>query len=272
MQPKVPFLEELLTSDPETDKLDNRHQLARWVTHRENMPAARAAVNRVWALMFGKPLSDPVDDIPLFGPFPAGLDRLAHDFAEHGGDMQRLIRIISTLQVYRLDSRADFEVTTEHEAAWAVFPLIRLRPEQVAGSIVQACRLATIDRESSFVFQLQAFGDKSDFIKRYGDTGEDEFDQDAVTITQRLLSMNGKLVRERTEENPVVNASSHIAMYAKDQKQAIDIAYLSILNRVPTPEEVEGLMTMSEEAGSQRRFTEDLYWMLLNSSEFMWNH
>lgn len=274
VEPIVPFLPELLDADSEgeTKDLPRRQQLARWVTHPENMPAARAAVNRVWALMFGKPLSAPVDDIPLHGPFPAGLDRLAHDFAEHDWDLRRLIRIISHLQCFRADSRCDFEVTAEHEQAWAVYPLIRLRPEQVAGSIVQACRLATIDRESALLLQFQAFGDKNDFIRRYGDTGEDEFGQDAITITQRLLAMNGKLVNERTGENPITNASSQIAMFAKDNAQAVEITYLAVLNRRPTEEEAAAWAEAADGKKARRRFVEDLYWMLLNGSEFTWNH
>jgi len=272
VEPIVPFLPELLTTDSAAEKLPSRQQLARWVTHPENIPAARAAVNRVWALMFGKPLSDPVDDIPLHGPFPAGLDRLAHDFAEHDWDLRRLIRIISHLQTFQLDSRCDFEVTSEHEQAWAVYPLIRLRPEQVASSIIQSCRLATLDRQSALLVQLQAFGEKNDFINRYGDTGEDEFGQDAITITQRLLAMNGKLVNERTGENPFMNASSQIAMFATDDAHAVEITYLSILNRRPTDEEAAALVRQSEQGVSRRQFVEDLYWILINSSEFSWNH
>ena len=36
-------------------------------------------------------------------------------------------------------------------------------------------------------------------MKRYGDPGEEEFAGESGTIPQRLLLMNGKLVRERTE-------------------------------------------------------------------------
>ena len=44
------------------------------MTNPQNKPFARATVNRIWALMFGKPLVNPVDDIPLEGPFPPALD------------------------------------------------------------------------------------------------------------------------------------------------------------------------------------------------------
>lgn len=251
----------------------DRLRLANWVTHPENMPAARAVVNRVWALMFGKPLSEPVDDIPLHGPFPPGLDRLAHDFSEHNWDLRRLIRIIANLQVFQVDSRTDsFEVAKRHENAWAVFPLIRLRPEQVAACIVQACRLDTIDRDSSFLAQFQMFGDINDFVTRYGDTGEDEFDQDSVTITQRLLAMNGKLMRERTTDNPFANAAAQIAMFAEDDAHAIETAYLAAFNRDVTSHERQLWLEAAKKENNRQRFLEDMYWALLNGSEFTWNH
>ena len=267
VEPTVPFLRELVDAETENP----RARLANWVTHSENIPFARATVNRVWALMFGKPLSDPVDDIPLHGPFPPGLDWLAHDVAEHDGDLRRLIRIIANLDVYQRDSRCDFPVTERHENAWAVFPLIRLRPEQVAGSIVQACRLSTIGRDSSIISQLQAFGDKNEFVQRYGDTGEDEFNRDAITITQRLLAMNGKLVRERTEGNPVGNASAQIAMFAQNDRQAIEVAYVAALNRRPTEDEFSAWLEKQKDV-ERGPFIEDVFWALLNGSEFSWNH
>ena len=61
------------------------------------------------------------------------METLARDFVEHDFNIRRLLRIIAATEVFQLDSRADFEVTAGHEHEWAVFPLSRLRPEQVAG-------------------------------------------------------------------------------------------------------------------------------------------
>ena len=41
------------------------------------------------------------------------------------------------------------------------------------------------------------FGQTNEFVKRYGDSGEDEFEGRGGTIPQRLLMMNGDMVRER---------------------------------------------------------------------------
>ena len=53
-----------------------RERLAAWVTSKENKAFARSMVNRMWALLFNRPLISPVDDIPLEGPFPAGMEVL----------------------------------------------------------------------------------------------------------------------------------------------------------------------------------------------------
>lgn len=79
VEPNVPFAEEL------ANNVDTRRsRLAHWVTHRDNKAFARATVNRIWALMFGRPLVNPIDNIPLEGPYPPGLEMLANDFAAHG--------------------------------------------------------------------------------------------------------------------------------------------------------------------------------------------
>src|SRR3954470_16475663 len=81
-----------------------RHRLAAWVTHPQNPYFARATVNRVWALLFGRPLVSPVDNLEPDGPIPAALQILADDFTAHHFDLRRLIRVIASTQVFRLDS------------------------------------------------------------------------------------------------------------------------------------------------------------------------
>ena len=265
--PQVPFYPDLLPSEG-----TNAERLAAWVTHPRNRQTARAISNRVWALMFGQPLHGPVDDIPLYGALPPGLDRLADATFEFDWDLRQLIRVITDSRVFQLSSRADFEVTEAHEDSWAVYPLIRLRPEQFARSLIQASRLSTIDDSAAFALQLLAFGSENDFVKRYGDTGEDEFDQENITITQRLLVMNGELLKERTNQNPILNASSHINMFASDADTAIDCVYLAVLNRYATPEAHAYYSERFNEAESRQQAIEDLFWVLLNSSEMAWNH
>lgn len=271
--PKVPYGQELFDG-----KGTRREQLARWVTNPKNKPFARATVNRIWALMFGKPLVNPVDDIPLEGPFPPGMETLAEDFIVHGYDLERLIRIIAASEVYQLDSGAEFEITPAHEEHWAVYPVTRLRPEQVAGSVVQSSSLPTINAQSHVFSQLGKFISTSQFVQRYGDLGEDEFIDRGGTIPQRLLMMNGELVKERSDNNPVQNASTRISMVTSDNEKAVETAYLATLTRRPSPQELAHFITRLNERfpekdpSSRSQKMEDMYWVLLNSTEFSWNH
>jgi hypothetical protein len=165
-------------------------------------------------------------------------------------------------------------VTTEHENQWAVFPLTRLRPEQVAGGIIQACSLTTIDANAHILRQLGRYFSQNEFIKRYGDLGEDEFGNQGGTITQRLLMLNGKLIDERTKDNPFTNASTRIMMVTRDPARAVETGYLCVLSRLPTGKELEYFRDrLQASTGKDRsRSMEDLFWVLLNSTEFSWNH
>lgn len=265
--PRVPFAAELLPADG-----TRREQLAAWVTHPQNPYFAKAVVNRVWALLLGRPLVDPVDNLEPADDHPPALTILADDFVRHGYDLRRLIRVIVRTQVFRMDSAADPVAGETEEKAWAVFPLSRLRPEQVSGSVLQAASVSTVNAESHILVRLMRYGQQNEFVTRYGDTGEDEFDGRGGTIPQRLLLMNGNMVRERIKESPL-NASSRIAWMARDDRQAIEAAYLATLTRRPTPAEAEhflGVLTDPEVKRTQK--LEDLFWVLLNSTEFSWNH
>ena len=270
---------EVPTRVPFLKTLDVKHevarvQLANWVTHPENVAFRRALVNRLWSLMMGKPLIEPIDDIPLNGPLPAGLEALSIDFAENNFNLRRLIRLMASTNVFQLDSRTEGGATLEQEQHWAVFPLTRLRPEQVAGSIQQASSLTTIDAGSHVLIRLARYQEGLDFVERYGDRGEDEYGERAGTIPQRLLMMNGKLVGERTKEDVFNNAVSRIAAFAENDDVAIESAYLCVLTRRPSPSESDFFRERldGKKGRPRQRELEDLYWSLINSTEFSWNH
>lgn len=278
-EPAVPFQPELLR-----EHRSARQRLADWVTHPENKAFARAAVNRFWALLFGRPLVEPVDNLRLDEPLPAALDLLAEDFVAHGYDLRRLIALIASSRPFQLDSAAPLdeqgevipgrELTSDHTAAWAAFPITRLRPEQVVGSLLQASSLATIDYESHIVIRIARAVGQDEFVKRYGDAGEDELDPHGGTIPQRLLLMNGSLVQERTKSDNFFHAPWRIAMLAPDDARAVDTAYLAVLTRRPSPEEAEHFARRLRDTrgGRRQQVLEDLYWELLNSTGFSWNH
>ncbi len=265
--PHVPFAEDLLPSTG-----TRRQQLAAWVTHAKNPYFAKATVNRVWALMTGKPLADPIDNLETETPIPAALQFLADDFVTHNYDLQRLIRVIASSGVFRLASESDREIGEAEEKAWAIFPLTRLRPEQVSGSVLQAASVTTSDSQAYILLRLMRFGQQNTFLQRYGDSGEDEFDNRGGTIPQRLLLMNGELVRERIKENPI-NASSRISFLAPDDPRALEVSYLATLTRRPTPAETAYFEAFLRDPELKRAHRlEDIFWTLINATEFSWNH
>jgi hypothetical protein len=264
VDPGVPFLPELLPSGG-----TQRERLAAWVTDPRNVYFSRATVNRVWAMMVGRPLLKRIEAQTLDEPIPPALDILAADFSAHEHDLHRLVLLISSTEVFRLSSAAPFEITDEHDSALAVFPLTRLRPEQVIGGVIQAASVTTIDQKSHVFTRLMRYFSERDFVKRYGDADDDEFARAQGTIPQRLLMMNGDLVDGKAKEE-LLNASTQIAMLAPNDGAAVETAYLSVLTRRPTPKEnAHFTARLAGTTGAERnRRLADLYWVLFNSTEF----
>lgn len=271
--PCVPFEQEIYRQAERP-----REALAQWTTHRDNRAFGRATANRAWALLFGRPLIEPIDDV-RWNDDPAQrlerevLDLLADDFARHGYDLRRLLTVIASTQAFRLDSRTDTEATPEQDRAWAVFPLVRLRPEQVIGAIMQSTSATTLDGEHDMTTRVALFFTEQEFLRRYGDVGEDEFTPQGGTIPQRLLMMNGRLVREKLRDPLVFNAAARIAATASQPSAAVEAAYLAVLTRRPTDRELSHFVgRMNEPKANRTQAVEDLYWALFNSTEFAWNH
>ena len=267
----VPLAKELLPAEG-----TSRQRLARWLTDPGNRAFAREAANRAWALMFGRPLVEPIDHVPA-EPHEV-LDLLADDFVSNGFDLRRLLAVIASTRVFRLQSGTDqdddAELAAKREAAWATFPLTRLRSEQVVGALMQSARLATIDADSHILVRFARAIGHREFIERYGDAGSEEFERQGGTIPQRLLMMNGKLVEEKTKDSILTNAATQIAELAPDNASAVDTAMLTVLTRRATDTEREHFVSrLADRVGdkpSQR--LGDLVWTLLNGTEFSWNH
>jgi len=287
----VPFQPELLP-----DRGGPRYRLAEWVTHKDNRRFERAIANRMWGFMFGKPLHEPVDDLPhpIDGETDL-LDILGQEFRARGDRLSVLIRMIAQSEVFRLSSESTVdneEVYTGQVKAWSVFPLVRLRPEQVIGSLFQAGHIRTIDQNSNPFVRVQKFGNENDFLNEYGDLGDDELLQQVGTIPQALLRMNGRFTAEQSKVD-MLSATSQIIRFSPDNSAIIDNCYLSCLCRHPSEAERKFFMSkMNSAVGSDEKngqadpekkspampkktraaVVEDLVWTLFNSPEFSWNH
>ena len=271
--PQVPYHSDWLPAEGR-----RRTRLAHWITHPENQRFERATVNRIWGLVFGAPYMAPVDDLPHPDPTEQDvLDVLGRDFREHGYDLKRLIQVIAASNAFRLDSRhpaVDDSRIDEFKSEWAVFPLVRLRPDQVIGAMFQASSIRTIDQHSHLLTRFKRFINEREFIDEYGDLGDRELEQRSGTIPQALLRMNGKIANEASRAE-LFNAASSVASMTQSDADCVDTSYLVCLTRRPDADERRHFVSQLREARNQnerKRIVEDMFWALFNAPEFSWNH
>ena len=269
VDPNVPFHAEWLPSQGSL-----RSRLAAWVTHPENRRFERAIANRIWGLMAGRPLDEPVDDLPH--PAEQGepdvLDLLGTEFRTRGERLSVLIRLIALSQPFQLSSEnpeQDSALLQLQEEQWAVFPLVRLRPEQVIGSLFQAGRVRGVDQNSHPLIRFQKLTSENDFIQEYGDAGEDELNAQAGTISQSLLKMNGRFTSDSAKVD-LLSGPAEVLRFSTDDRAVIENSFLMCLTRRPTADEQTYFLQQLKTNRTQS--VEDLFWALFNSPEFSWNH
>jgi hypothetical protein len=267
-EPAVPFAQDLL---PEGEV--KRRRLASWITSPNNLAFGKAIANRVWTMMFGRSATlTGVDDIEGDERVEGVLEILGSDFSDNGHDLRRLIRIIARTRVFRMGSEGE-AATLNAQSRFASFPRVLLRAEQIAGSLVQIGNLHTVDAESHFLWKLMRATNVGEFVRRYGDAGEDEMREQSGTIMQRLVLMNGRIARERTEAN-IFSAAGRIAKLSPDDETRIRTAFLLCLARKPSPKELSHFTALVEGRKGKNRdhAMEDVVWALVNTTEFSWNH
>ena len=110
VEPAVPaFMRQIDAGDRRATRLD----LARWLTSKEHPQTARVFVNRLWYLLFGRGLSDSLDDNGAQGAWPDHphlLDWLAMEFIESGWDVKHMMRLIATSHAYQQSSVVSAEL------------------------------------------------------------------------------------------------------------------------------------------------------------------
>ena len=130
---------------PFGSSVDRREDLARWVVDGEAF--ARAAVNRVWALLMGRGLVEPVDDLRASNPptHPALLEALAREF--------RKDHSLKNLAALIMKSAAYARRTGKGDAFYAARAPRPLEGEVLARAVSRASRgtlppAPVLDRES----------------------------------------------------------------------------------------------------------------------------
>jgi hypothetical protein len=252
-------------------KAGGRELLAGWVTAADNPFFARAAANRVWARFFGTGIVDPVDDFREDNPpsHPELLDLLAKEFRSHGYDLKHLIRAITATKAYGLTSAVGRSELAPVNL-FAAMPVRTLSP----GQLFEALAQATGFREGSAANAFYAETTKDRFVQLFS-TRDEKATEGETTILQALALMNGSLMADVTglESGDTLTAIAE-APYL-DTAGRIETIYLAALTRRPRPDELERLVPYVERggpAGDRPKALADVFWALLNSPEFRFNH
>jgi hypothetical protein len=259
------------------DGVSTRTILANWMTSRENPYFARAAVNRVWAHFFGIGIIDPVDEPNADNPpsHPELLDELARSFIDSGFDLKFLMGAIARSKTYQLSSAISDQ--SEMDARmFARMSLKGLTAEQFFDSLALATGYGEKPQDTQRFGDLGTGSPRAEFLSKFTNFA-DKRTEFQTSILQALALMNGKLITDMTSadvsRSQVLSAIESGPFMTTEKK--IEALYLTTLSRKPTEKELAKMTKYVDEGGptkDSRKALGDVFWALLNSSEFILNH
>ena len=89
------------------------------------------------------------------------------------------------------------------------------------------------------------------------------------SLSQALHLLNGSTVSDKIQEGAVVKA---LLKAGKNREEIIDDLYLRCFARKPTEKELTKLNAFFKDPKKDDQVLTDLFWSLLNSKEFIFNH
>ena len=239
---------------------------------------SKAAVNRIWAHFMGYGFTNPVDDL---GPHniathPELLDYLGQEFRSNRFDIRKLISWITLSEPYSLSSRRTKNNESDdpllgEPPKFSHFYLRQMRAEELYESLIVATRAG----ESRGNYEQQE-ALKSTWLGQFAQAfGTDEGDETTTfngTIPQVLMMFNGDLIKQATSAKGGL-IDRLIANPKLDNKDRIDFLFMSGLGRKPSRDETSLAKQLYQaRAGDMREALTDLWWVILNSNEFIFNH
>jgi hypothetical protein len=243
--------------------------LAEWLTSPSNPYFARTAANRLWAHFFGVGIIDPVDDEPTEDNLPSHPELLAEltsQFVANKYDVKYLIRAITATRAYQRTSAAS-HASQHPPRLFARMAVKGLTGEQLFDSLALATGYQDPSGHQPGVIVPNT--PRGDFLLMF--SNQEQKTETQTSILQALTLMNGKLVTDATS----ITGSNKLASLlsgAGTNAEKLESLYLSTLSRLPRAHEEERLLQYLNSQPDARVALADVFWALLNSAEFRFNH
>ncbi|MBI1904396.1 MAG: DUF1549 domain-containing protein [Planctomycetia bacterium] len=259
------------------DEVNRRDELAKLV--RKSPQLGQAMVNRTWGHFLGYGFTKPIDDMgPHNSPtHPELLERLGKDFATYGYDVRKLITWITLSQPYALSSKMHNENKKDdpllgEKPLFSHFYMRQMTAEQLYESLIVATQA---DKSARGTYEEQE-RQKTEWLQQFSVAfGTDENDEATTfngTIPQTLMMWNGDLIRQ------AVNGGKGTLLYnvaASNLKpgQKVEYLYMSALTRAPSSDEKRMAdVAWASRKGNAYEAMQDVFWVILNSNEFILIH
>lgn len=273
MQPKF-----LGGAQPEVKGKDRRVVLANWLASDENPYFATNLSNIVWAHFFGKGIINEVDDVRVSNPpvNPELLDELAKRFTEYNYDFKKLVRDICTSRSYQLSTQTN--PTNEKDLT----NFSHAMPRRLRAEVLLDCISQVTNAPNKFrglpmgarAVQIADGNTTNYFLTTFGRAKRDTVCSCEVrmepSLSQALHLLNGDTVNRKIDQGKFVESRIKAG---KKPLEIVDEMYISCLSRKPTDKEYSNLVQVLDENKKDEKNTlNDVFWSLLNSREFIFNH
>ncbi|WP_435007059.1 DUF1549 domain-containing protein [Tundrisphaera lichenicola] len=262
---------------PDVAGKDRRVVLARWLASPDNPWFATSFANRVWSHFFGPGIVEPVDDFRVSNPAtnPELLAELGKRFTDSKYDLKVLVRDICNSRTYQRSTQRN-ESNESDELNFAHANLRRIKAE----NLLDAISVATDTKDK---FQGLPLGARATqiadgttstyFLTTFGRATRETVCSCEVkmepTLSQALHLLNGDTTNQKIQQGGVVKKLMESRKFPEER---IIELYLRTLARMPTQAELEKLLPQFAEGTNQEQALGDLFWALLNSREFLFNH
>lgn len=262
---------------PDTKGKDRRGVLAEWITSSDNPFFATSIGNRVWAHFMGVGIVEPVDDIRVSNPAsnPALFDELGKRLVEYDFDLKQLVRDICNSDAYQRSTMTN-DSNQHDQRNYAYSRVRRIPAEMLLDCISQVT--GTKDKFRGLPVGARAVqiadGRTSNyFLTTFGRSPRTTVcDCEASTdpsLSQALHMLNGGATQGKIQQGKLITTWLE---QGKSTSEIIDLIYVKALSRYPEEKERAELIKIVAASQDQRVGLEDVFWSVLNSREFMFNH